>query len=610
MWKKLLELIKKNKKTLVKYLCSCILFCCAIGLMISSYNYNQTASIEKISYTEFLELVEEGAVDTVYYSGSEEWMTVTLYNDETRDMSDEELEYYVYKNEDKRRVLYPAYDEFRKDMLDADVKLSIVTSSASVVSIIASLITSIVPIMFLIYIFRMVATTQKGMNKEDLLQTSNVKFDNVIGQEEILEDVQFITKLLKNPDIGKEVGTQLPKGILLAGEPGTGKTLIAKAIAGEAGVPFIYVNSSSLIEMFVGMGAKRVRDIFKVARQNAPCVVFFDEIDAIGCSRNHARGTSENDQTINALLQEMDGFTGREGIFIIAATNRADILDTALVRAGRFDRQINVTKPRDWKVRVDLFKFYLNKYSVSDDVDIENLAKQVSGFTGADIAAVVNEASIIAVIKEKSCIDMDCIEEAIDKKIFKGNRTKEDHFLDDKKVVAYHESGHAVMTYLCKLPISRASIIGTTSGVGGVVFGADSDSSFLTDKELRNRILVAYAGRASEQIKFNSLTNGAQNDITQATQMLVTYLEKFGFDKDFGLLDMEVIENKGLIEATSLTTKLQSMSKELYADAVKILKQHYNLVEILAQKLLQVETLSGNEIEELFKEATECSTED
>ena len=607
MWDRIKDFFEKNWKKILKYFGITIGFLFILGIVstvISSYKNNL---IEEVTYTDFLKMVKEKKVDTVYYSPSSEWMTFTLYNKDTKGKKKEDIKGYVYPDSDKRRVQYPAYDEFRKDLLESDVNLKV--SNKSTLSEIVSAIVSIgIPLIWIILIFRLIAASVPAdLNPKTLLQTSDVKFDNVIGQDEILDDVKFISELIKDNKIGEEIGAKIPKGILLSGDPGTGKTLIAKAIAGESDVPFIYVNSSSLIELYVGMGAKRVRNIFKVARENSPCVLFFDEIDAIGGKRDGGGkfSSTENDQTINALLQEMDGFTPRDGIFIIAATNRPDSLDDALVRAGRFDRQISVNKPRDWKVRKKIYEYYLKEFKVDDSVDVEGLAKQCSGFTGADIAAVCNEASIIAVMHKKKAIDMDCVEEAIDKKVFKGNRSKEEHFKNDKRIVAYHEAGHAVMNYLCNEPISRASIIGTTSGVGGVVFGADSDSFFMTDKDLKNRIKVCYAGRASEEIKFKDVTTGASNDITQATNIMLGYIEKFGFDENFGLLDMEVLSNSHMLESGDITKRLNNMSREMYKLTIEELRANYALVEVLANKLIEVETLSGREIEELLNKESD-----
>ncbi len=568
------------------------------------YLISQDNKIEKISYNTFLEYVNDGKVDTIYYNKYNEWMTFTLFNEDTKDMTIEErTNYEGYTNDDKKMTLYPGEDEFRKELLTKDIILKIVSENTSFEQVLEKILTIAFPILWLIVLFSVLKQSiYSDMNKKDVIQTSDVKFDDIIGHDEILDDIKFITTLIQNPKIGDKVGAKIPKGILLSGEPGCGKTLIAKAIAGEAGVPFLYQNASSFIDRFVGVGAKHVRDLFKIAKDNAPCVIFIDEIDAIGMDRDKNKGTSEHDQTIDALLQEMDGFSGRDGIFVIAATNRPDILDPALTRSGRFDRQIIVAPPKDWKIRKDLFDHYLAKFTVSDEVDTENLSKQVSGFTGADIATICNEASIIAVMNGKECIDRDCIEEAIDKKIFKGNRSKKQRYEEDKKIVAYHEAGHAVMSYLLGEPIARASIQSTVSGIGGAVFNEDKESMLQTKTDYENKVLICYAGRVSEELKFNSITTGASNDITQATAIMMQYVERLGFDSDFGLLDVSVLSKEHLINSREITDRLSKMSKELYNECKSKLSENYNLVEKLAQKLLETETLSGGEIETLFKE--------
>jgi cell division protease FtsH len=565
-----------------------------------------TKDIEKISYNEYQQLIADKKVDCVYYNESNEWMTITLFNDETKDLSfTERLEYTGYKNEDKRRVLYPGKAFSRAELFEKDILVKIVSKDTTFLENILNVFTLALPIFWIIIILSMLKSTIIGdTSKKDLIQTSDVKFTDIIGHDEILEDIKFITNLIQHPELGDTVGAKVPKGILLSGDPGCGKTLIAKAIAGEAGVPFLYQNASSFIDRFVGVGAKHVRDLFKIAKKHAPCVIFIDEIDAIGMDREHNKGTSENDQTIDALLQAMDGFNGREGIFVIAATNRPDILDKALTRAGRFDRQIVVSKPRNWKVRKDLFEHYLKNFKISDDIDIENISKQVAGFTGADIAAICNEASIIAVMNKKEAIDHDCIEEAIDKKIFKGNRSKKEQFFEDKKIVAYHESGHAIMSYLLNKPIARASIQSTVSGVGGVVFNEDKESNFMTNKDFENQILIFYAGRASEEIQYNDIvTTGASNDITQATKMMTHYIEHYGFDKEFGMLDVSVLSQEHLVDSSTINNKLSEMSKNLYKKCITLLKDNYYLVTALAEVLLDVETLSGEEIYKIIDNA-------
>lgn len=598
MKEKLKKWWKENKKTFIISLIISIAFTIIYTKLTAT-----DEPIEKVSYNEFMTMVKEHKVDTVYYNQSNEYMTFTLFNDETKDMSMEDrLEYDNYTSKDKRITIYPSGDNFRQDLLQYDVIVQTVSQQLAFFEMVIQLISLFFPIFCILIILSIMKTSfSSSLDKSERLQTSDVKFTDIIGHEEILDDIKFITKLIKDPSIGDEVGAKVPKGILLSGDPGCGKTLIAKAIAGEAGVSFIYQNASSFIDRFVGMGAKHVRDLFKFAKQHTPCVIFIDEIDAIGMDRDKNKGTSENDQTIDALLQAMDGFTGRDNIFVIAATNRPDILDPALVRAGRFDRQIVVTKPRDWAVRKELFDHYLKNFKVSDDVNTENLAKQVTGFTGADIATICNESSIIAIMNQKSCIDRECIEEAIDKKIFKGNRSKKEKYLKDKEIVAYHEAGHAVMSYILGEPIARASIQSTVSGVGGVVFNEDKDSVFQTKEDFENRVLICYAGRASEDIKFENVTTGASNDITQATNIMTQYVEHYGFDKDFGLLDVSILSQEHLLNGKEITNKLSKMSNKLYEKCKNLLQDNYVLVEKLATKLLDIETLNGNEIKKLFE---------
>lgn len=603
MLNKIKEFLKKNK---IQLIVSLVLSIATVWIW-NDYQETKQNKIEKITYNEYVQLIKEDKIDTVYYNESNEWMTVTLFNNETKDLTFEErLEYEDYKKEDKRLVLFPGSREFeRTTLMEDNIIVDIVDRKSSPLETIFNGITIVLPIFWIVMIFSMLRTSIAGdTSKKDLIQTSDVKFDDIIGHDEILDDIKFITELIQHPEIGDKIGAKVPKGILLSGDPGCGKTLIAKAIAGEAGVPFLYQNASSFIDRFVGMGAKHVRDLFKVAKSVAPCVVFIDEIDAIGVDREHNKGTQENDQTIDAMLQAMDGFSGREGIFIIAATNRPDVLDKALTRAGRFDRQIVVSKPRNWQIRKDLFDHYLSKFTVAENIDVENISKQVAGFTGADIAAICNEASIIAVMNEKEAIDHDCIEEAIDKKIFKGNRAKHEQYFEDKKIVAYHESGHAIMNYLLGEPIARASIQSTVSGVGGVVFNEDKESVFMTNKDFENQVLVLYAGRASEEIKYNDIvTTGASNDITQATKLMTHYIEHYGFDKEFGMLDVSVLSKEHLVDSAEITKKISNMSRELYSNCVKMLTENYHLVEALANALLDVEVLSGKEIYDVIEKA-------
>ena len=566
------------------------------------YSYLQDKQIQYVSYNEFLAYVNEGKVDSVTYSTSNEYMTFTLYNKDTKKMTLEERKDYVgYTLKDTRKTFYPAYETFRKDMLEQNVLLKLKQDARIDFSM---LVSTAILVIWLFVIGGMLKSTRGGISQNDILQTSDVKFSNVIGQDEILEDIQLYVELIKNPDVGKEMGVKTPKGLLLTGPPGTGKTLIAKAIAGEAEVPFVSMSGSDFKEMFVGVGAKRVRDLFKVAREHAPCIIFIDEIDSIGAKRDGIGGNSEDDQTINALLKEMDGFSGREGIFVLAATNHPDKLDSAIKRAGRFDREVAINPPRDWKVRKQLFEFYLKDKKLLDDVDLDTLSKTVSGFTGADISMICNEAGIIAISKKLEYINNECLNEAVDKKVFNGNKSKKEAFEKDKEIVAYHEAGHAVMTWLRHQPISRASIQATTSGVGGVVFGADTDSQFITKQDMIDKVMIAQAGRASEEIKYSSdlVTTGASSDITQATQTLTNYICRVGFDEEIGLVDVNALAEVGILDKHDLAKRITKMAKEIYLETRDLLKDNYDKVEKLAQKLLEVETMSGDDIVNLLEE--------
>ena len=594
--KKILDFIKSNKK----YAITGFVMAIFVFVLVDVY-YCEENKPEESTYAEFQKDLNSGSIDTIYYTTSDEMMRYTLYNDETRNMSKEDKEKYKYDKKDWRMTEYPAQEDFRKEMLEKGVSLQVKSFEPKSVTLLTGIIFLAIPFLMFYVIIRMINGTQK-IKQQDLVQTSNVKFSDVIGHDEVIDDLKFIVSLLKNPNKGSDLGAEIPRGILFSGEPGTGKTLLAKAVAGESDVPFIYMNASNFIELYVGTGAKRVRELFNVARKHEPCIIFIDEIDAIGSSRGSNRSNSENDQTINALLQEMDGFKDKGNIFVIAATNNPDSLDKALVRAGRFDRQIVIRPPKDWTVRKQLFDFYLKDCKLSDDVNTETLSKQLVGFTGADINAVVNEAKLIAMMNDSEYMSMDNLEEAVDKVIFKGNRSKSEVYRKDKEIVAYHEAGHAVVTYLLGEPIARATIIPSTSGVGGVVFREEKNSQFQTDKDLENHICIAYGGRCAERIKFGVVTTGASSDIVNATNTISSYIEENGFNQNFGMLNMNILRNKGLIDNSYILELMSEMAVEYEKKTTDLLNNNFDLVEILAEKLLECETLSGEGILELFSQ--------
>lgn len=562
--------------------------------------------IEMIEYPEFVSLLEAGKIDRILYAKTEEFMQVSLFNDDTKDMSPEERQEYQYDNADLRLVKYPGGDGFRAYVLEhgaTPVMLTPGSAFDTIMQVFSLFFTLGLGVMILVMVMRGPAGVSSGTKA--LIKKSDVKFSDVIGQDETIDDLRFIVDLMKDPKMGEDIGTRIPKGLLLAGPPGTGKTLLAKAVAGEAGVPFIQMSGSAFIEMYVGLGARRVRELFKLARKNAPCIIFIDEIDAIGCKRDKAGNTSENDQTINAMLEQMDGFTGRDGVFVIAATNRANELDEALVRPGRFDRQVAVNPPSSWTVRQELFTHYLGQLRTDETVDIPALSRQTPGFTGADIAAVCNEAGIVAAMHGKHAVDMPSIEEAIDKKIFKGSRSKREQYEADKIRVAWHEAGHALMTWILNQPITRASIQPTTSGVGGAVIGADPDTQFMTDKSIRRQVAICYAGRIAESIEFREASTGAGNDITQATKLLKVYVESMGFDKNVGMLDMNVFSQDRVVSATETMRSAKALAAEIYKNAEELLKSEANAkaLSVLAGMLKASESLSGAEIDRILQKA-------
>lgn len=588
--------VNKKKKNFAKIMLLLGSFILAGSLIVTSVKKN---NIEKISYPEYQELLNNNEVDIVYYSEDEEYMTIILSNEETKNMSVAQKEKYNYKTSEFRKVFYPAGEDFKKELLEQGVIVK--TQKGGVINFLEKNSEFFFYILFLGGIF-FIMKKASPMSNTGFAQKANaeeieVSFSDVIGHEEIKGDLQLLVKQIKN---GAKA-TELSHGVLFEGSAGTGKTMLAKAIAHEAGVNFISVNSSNLIEVYVGVGAKRVRSAFKEARENAPCVLFFDEIDAVGAKRGSQKSNRENDQTINALLTELDGFADKGDILVIAATNRADNLDEALLRSGRFDRQIKVEIPKKWETRQELFEHYL-KGKKDETVNTEVLAKQTSGFSGADIAAICREARLIAFREDKKLLTHNFLEESIDKMVFKGNRSNSEQNKEDLECVAFHEAGHAIMSLLMKCEISRISIMGMTSGVGGAVFYTDNDSVFLTKEQIEAKIMITYAGRASEQIKYgeDKITQGASNDITQATKLLSTYITKYGFDKQTGLVDYEVLSENTLLQNDTIAKRISELSNQFYEKTIQALEQNYDKVEKLVTKLLEAKTMSGEEVEKLL----------
>lgn len=460
---------------------------------------------------------------------------------------------------------------------------------------------------FFFYIRKTMSTVSTSVSGVQDAKKSEVTFADVIGHDEIIEDLKQYIGILQNSDRLKKNHIRQPKGLLLTGSPGTGKTLLAKALAGEANVPFIYLNSSSVIDRYVGMGASNIRATFKKVREIAPCILFIDEIDAIGCSRENNSGrNSEDDKTLLALLQEMDGFADMAGVLVIGATNCPDKLDPALKRTGRFDREIHILPPRDKATRLKLLEHYTKDLSLSNDVDLEALAAQLDGFTGADIAYICNEAAIIAISKANSDVYQlvtNDFTEAVDKLLLKGNKRLAVVNKHDQMITAYHEAGHAIAAILLGHKVIRATIHSTTSGVGGFVMQGSSENQMQTKQELEDQIRICYAGRASEYIKFKSdgITTGASNDIQKATSYIKAMVSSFGYDEESGLLDYAQLAPE---TTTDMISRINMLAHKYFNDVLTLLSASYDKVELLVEYLIKYGELTGQEINDLLEKGS------
>ena len=454
----------------------------------------------------------------------------------------------------------------------------------------------------------------KSNAKVYVKSSDGIKFSDVAGEDEAKENLTEIVDYLHNPDKYREIGASMPKGILLVGPPGTGKTMLAKAVAGEANVPFFSMSGSEFVEMFVGMGASKVRDLFKQAKEKAPCIVFIDEIDAIGQKRNTGGmgGNDEREQTLNQLLTEMDGFEGNTGVIILAATNRPESLDPALTRPGRFDRRVPVELP-DLKGREEILKVHAKKIKVSDDVDFSKIARMASGASGAELANIVNEAALRAVRDNRKFATQSDMEESIEVVIAgyqKKNAILTDH---EKLVVAYHEIGQALVAakQTNAAPVQKITIIPRTSGALGYTMQVEEGNHYLmTKEELETKIATYTGGRAAEEVIFGSVTTGASNDIEQATKLARAMIARYGMSEDFGMVALETVSNQYLGGDASLACSAETQTavdrqvialvKEQHDKAVKILEENREKLVELSEYLYQKETITGEEFMDIL----------
>ena len=603
----------RNKKNNRTGIIICLVVALGTFLVFSFMNSQvRNATNKEITYDQFLKMLEDGNVKSVTIKSNElhiEPMSQgnTLY----------EMTYYTgLITMDVQLVsrLEEAGVQFSRDTSDS-------TSSVGYM-----LLTTLLPILLLwgglFFIFRTMSKSSGGVMgvgkstaKMYVQKETGVLFKDVAGQEEAMDSLNELVDFLHNPGKYTAIGAKLPKGALLVGPPGTGKTLLAKAVAGEAGVPFFSLSGSDFVEMFVGVGASRVRDLFKQAQQMAPCIIFIDEIDAIGKSRDsrYGGGNDEREQTLNQLLSEMDGFDSSKGLVILGATNRPEVLDQALLRPGRFDRRIIVEKP-DLKGRVDILKVHAKDVMMDESVDFDAIALATSGAVGADLANMINEAAIMAVRSGRKAVSQRDLFEAVEVVI--AGKEKKDRILgkEEKRIVAYHEVGHALVTALQKdaEPVQKITIVPRTMGSLGYVMQVPEEEKYLMSKEeILTRIVTLFGGRAAEELVFGSITTGASNDIEKATSLARSMVTQYGMTEKFGLIGLESVESKYLDGRTVLNCgdateaeidqEVMKILKECYQKAVDLLSGNRDVLDNLAEYLIEHETITGKEFMKIFR---------
>ena len=566
---------------------------------------------QELPYNEFMKMVEQKEVESVIIENDR----ITIQAKADAENYSPMAEYYTVRVDDDPGLVERLYDsgiDMRRERQDT-------------ANLLLSIANIVLPILFFLLLFGLMTKKMgggggiMGVGKSNakvyMQKKTGVTFADVAGVDEAKESLVELVDFLHNPAKYTEIGAKLPKGALLVGPPGTGKTLLAKAVAGEAGVPFFSLTGSDFVEMFVGVGASRVRDLFKQAQQNAPCIIFIDEIDAIGKSRDsrYGGGNDEREQTLNQLLSEMDGFDSSKGLLVIGATNRPEILDPALLRPGRFDRRVIVEKP-DLKGRVAILKVHSKDVSMDNTVDLEAIGLATSGAVGSDLANMINEGAILAVKKGRKAVCQNDLLEAVE--VVLVGKEKKDRVLNDKekRIVAYHEVGHALISALDKNsePVQKITIVPRTMGALGYTMLVPEEETYLkSKKELETMIVGLLGGRAAEQIVFDTVTTGASNDIERATGIARAMITQYGMSDKFGLMGLAKIENQYLSgravmdcgddTATEVDQEVMRMLKEAYQKAIDILSENRDALDQISDYLIEKETITGKEFMDILR---------
>ena len=597
---------RNNKKRNYQlYIILAIVAAVTVALITGLDSLVKKSTTKKVTYDEFVEAVEEGKVDSVKISSAR--VTFTL-KDDLR------MTYYTPYLPDSN--LLPMLNEAGVEYTGTED-----SSGSAILEFILVYILPFALIWILMGFFmRRIGGGSGGMmgigkanTATNMSRATGVTFADVAGEDEAKESLTEIVDFLHNPQKYVQIGAKLPKGALLVGPPGTGKTLLARAVAGEAKVPFFSLSGSDFVEMFVGVGASRVRDLFKTAQQNAPCIIFIDEIDAIGKTRDtRYGGNDEREQTLNQLLSEMDGFDASKGVLVMAATNRPEILDKALLRPGRFDRRVIVDKP-DLKGRIAILKVHAKDVRMDDSVDLEAIALATSGAVGSDLANMINEAAITAVKRGSQVVSQKDLLEAVE--VVLVGKEKKDRVMNQKerRIVSYHEVGHALISALQKdsEPVQKITIVPRTMGALGYVMQTPAEEKFLNSKEeILNMVVMALGGRAAEELVFNSVTTGASNDIEQATAYVRNMITMYGMSEEFGLMALETVENQYLdgrrvlncadATAAQIDQVVKETLKKCYEQAKQLLSENREVMDHLAEFLIKEETITGKEFMEIF----------